>query len=232
MTDQKLTDAVRTILQHARDSIRPQDAPLYYTAAEAAAWNAGTQWTIESYYQIALAEARGLPTVTLPTPEEIRTPTDRRSRAKLTAARRAGVGRTLIPRDAGWKADFELSGRQAESEVYVDHVRQMMLRKLHNAVLDSGVSTTLDIIRLHAGEQEGPGRFGPAIRWTFPRAYPDTGDPARVDGGEHHGQQLEVTATWEQLALLGEDIALHFYDLAGFDAGTGEWVYRPTGQRP
>ena len=232
MTDQQLTDAVRSILERTRDSLRPKAAPVYYGAAEAAAWNAGVEWTTESFYQIALAEARGLPTVTLPTPEELKTPTDRRSREKLTAARRAGVGRTLIPRDAGWKADFELGGRRVESEEYLDHVREMMLRKLHNAVLESGISTTLNIIRLHTGEKEGPGQFGPTLRWTFPRPYPDTGDPARVDGGHHHGQQPEVTPTWDRLVLLDDNAHLHFYALAGFDAGTGQWVYRPAGDRP
>jgi hypothetical protein len=227
-----LIEGVQEVLRQARENLETGPAPMYYRHDEAKAWKAGSGYTIETFYQTALAYARGLPTVDLPSPQEPELPTNVRDREKLTAARRAGIGRTLIPRDAGWSAQFDIGGRQAERPEYLDHVRETMLRKLYRAVEDAGISTTLDIVRLNVGEREHPGMYGgPALRWVFPRPYPDTGDPARVDGGEHHGQHVEVTATWEQLALLGEDVAMHFYNLAGFDAGTGQWIYRPAGDR-
>lgn len=169
-------------------------------------------------------------------------------RAKLVEARNKLVGTTFIPHGTRFTADYQMAEMKRHSSSLLEHVRRSVVRRLLDQATSAGYSTTETLIEIHMGEFSEDRGYITAMHWRFPRATPDTGDPARIDGGPHHGERLKVPASSDRLLLLIDSDPVTWepettgpvrpaindlieYDLVGFDCGTGHWIYRPVGEK-
>lgn len=159
--------------------------------------------------------------------------TDEHDRERTARARKDLVRWTVVPRVQTYSAKYELLDRAEPVPNHVEMIRMRAVSAIHDKLTADGYVASEAVIAGNLREDTDAIGMMRQYRWTFPRPYPDTGDPARIAGGPDHGDRFEVPATWDRVVLpvyLGTRPSTD-YVLHGFDAATGQWVYTPENGR-